>query len=240
MINASLVHILVILILSLQVTVPLAAPSAPLEKPVAVVVASASNDGTGAKTDEITRWLITNEESYWTAEEAKTVQRVLQDTFGTLAANGIDGIALLDGYRFRHDAGRYVDDVEGLIAKINHNVQEITLSDTAFTLQHGFTIYHELGHVVDHRLDRQLSELFHRHTGVGLVAGEEGEEWQTAYNYWLRLAGRDDREEATADAFAVLVMVTYAGLRQPIFPHEPVTTDYEGISAAIALALQAA
>jgi hypothetical protein len=86
-------------------------------------------------------------------------------------------------------------------------------------------------------LNRQLSEEFHRRIGRHGIH-ESGQQWQTTDNYWLRLEGRDDREEATADAFAVLVMVTYAGLKRPVFAHQPITTDYEGISAALAQALQ--
>lgn len=236
----NLIQVLIILVVSIRFAVAQVSPqSAPLTKPIAITVAAKSGGTTVAEPGEIESWLISDEDSRWSAEELESLQRVLQDTFGALAANGIDGMGLLDGYRFRHDAGRYLDGVEGRMAKIDHNVGEITLSDMAFTVQDGFAIYHELGHAVDHRLGRQLSEAFHRHTGGGPFAPEEGEEWQTAANHWLRLEGRDDREEATADAFAVLVMVTHAGLKRPIFPHEPVTTDYEGISAALALALRA-
>jgi hypothetical protein len=106
----------------------------------------------------------------------------------------------------------------------------------AFSVMNGFAIYHELGHAVDHRLNRQLSEGFHRHAG-GPVISEANEQWQTADNYWLRLEGRDDREEAAADAFAVLVM-SHAGLKQPFFARQPVTTDYDDISEALAHSLQ--
>lgn len=237
-----LIQVLIILVLSIQFTKAQAAPTtspAPMTKPDVVAPAKVGSIKTNAETDEIVHWLIADEDSHWNAEETKILQRVLQDTFGALEANGIDGKALLDGYRFRHDAGRYVDDVEGRMAKIDHSVAEITLSDTAFTVRQGFVIYHELGHAVDHRLNRQLSEGFHRNTGGPKISGSD-EPWQTADNYWLRLGGRDDREEATADAFAVLVMVSHAGLRRPVFAHQPMTTDYDGISTALALALQSA
>jgi hypothetical protein len=239
-----LIQVLIILVLSLRFAIAQAAPSTPPSAPLTklVVVAptgSGTIEQTVAETDEITYWLISDGDSHWNAEETKILQRVLQDTFGALEANGIDGKALLEGYRFRHDAGRYVDDVEGRMAKIDHSVEEITLADTALTVRQGFAIYHELGHAVDYRLNRQLSEGFHRNTG-GLKIGEDNEQWQTADNYWLRLGGRDDREEATADAFAVLVMVNHAGLKRPIFAHQPLTTDYDGISTALALALQTA
>ncbi len=237
-----LIQVLIVLVLSIGFTIAQAAPpsppSAPLTTPVVDAAATTDNAATGAAKDAIEYWLISDGDSRWTADEAETLQRVLQDTFGALAANGIDGMVLLAGYRFRHDASRYVDDVEGLMGKIDHNVGEITLSDTAFTVLNGFAIYHEMGHAVDYRLNRQLSEGFHRHIG-GPEISADGEQWQTADNYWLRQQGRDDREEAAADAFAVLVMVSHAGLERPIFAHQSITTDYDGISAALALALQA-
>ena len=236
-----LIQVLIILVLSIRFTIaqaaPSAPPSAPLTKPVIVSADTTDNATMIAEKDEIAYWLISDEESHWTAGEAVFLQRVLQDTFGALTANGIDGMVLLDGYHFRHYAGRYVDDVEGRMATIDHNEREIMLSDTAFTVLNGFAIYHELGHAVDHRLNRQMSEGYHRHTSGPGISGA-GEQWKTADNYWLRLQGRDDREEAAADAYAVLVMVSYAGLKRPIFAHQPITTDYDGISAALALALQ--
>jgi hypothetical protein len=232
--------VLIILFLSIQYTISSAAPSprpqTPSTEPVAIV-STTNNAAIFAKTDEIVSWLIIDEESRWSAEEVEVVQRVLQYTLGALAANSIDGMPLLGGYRFRHEAGSYVGDVEGRMGTIDHNVGVITLSDKAFTVQDGFAIYHELGHAVDNRLNRQLSEGFHRYTG-GRETSENGNQWHTADNYWLRLQGRDDREEATADAFAILVMVSYAGLNKPVFAHQPISTDYDDISAAMVLALQ--
>jgi len=236
-----LFQVLIILIFPIRFAIAQAVPSAllsaPLTTPVVFTAATTDNAAMIAGTGETAYWLIIDEDSHWAADEEEILQRVLQDTFGALAANGIDGMVLLDGYHFRHDAGRYVDDVEGRMATIDHNEREIMLSDTAFTVLNGFAIYHELGHAVDHRLNRQMSQGYHRLTG-GPGISEDGKQWQTADNYWLRLQGRDDREEAAADAFAVLVMVSYAGLKRPIFAHQPITTDYDSISAALALALQ--
>ena len=206
--------------------------------PIRFAIAQDESVATLAEKDEIEYWLITDVESLWSAEEIQILQRILEDTFRVLEANGIDGMALLDGYRFRHISNPYVGEVEGLMGRIDHNVKEITLSDKAFTVLHGFAIYHELGHAVDYRLNRQLSEGFHNITG-GVEISKDGKVWQTAENFWLRVQGRDDREEATADAFAVLVMVKYAGLKPPLFARQPVTTDYDGISEAMALSLQA-
>jgi hypothetical protein len=234
-----LIQVLIILIMSSRVTVALAAPlpqtSVSLTKPAGAVVKT-NDAATVAQMDEIAYWTITDEDSRWTTDEAKILRRALQATFGALAVNGIDGMVLLDGYRFRHDAGDYVDDVEGRMGIIDHNTGEIVLSDKAFTVMNGFPIYHELGHAVDQRLNRQLSEGFQRYTS-GPVISEDDNQWQTADNYWLRSQGRYDREEAAADAFAIMVMVSFAGLTRPIFAQQPITTDYDGISAAAALAL---
>lgn len=64
-----------------------------------------------------------------------------------------------------------------------------------------------------------------------------GGSWQTADNFWIRPEGRDDREEAAADAFAVWVMVERTGLRRPVFPGTPLTPDYAGIASAAESAL---
>jgi len=235
-----LIQALFILVLSVRFTTTSAMPSplssAPATEPV-VVAASTNNVATAAETDEIGYWLITDEDSHWSVDEVEVLQRALQYTLAALAANGIDGVALLDGYRFRHEAGPYVGDVEGRMGTIDHNVGIIMLSDRAFTVLNGFAIYHELGHAVDNQLNGQLSEGFQRYTGGPEISGDNNQ-WRTADNYWLRLQGRNDRAEATADAFAVLVMVSYAGVNRPVFAHEPITTDYDGISAAITLALQ--
>jgi hypothetical protein len=235
-----LMQVSIILVLSIQfsvaTTAPSPQPSAPSTKPV-VVSATTDKAVTVAETDEIEYWLISDEESHWFTDEVEVLQCALQNTFGALTAKGIDGMALLDGYRFRHEADLYVGDVEGQMGTIDHNVGVIRLSDRAFTVLNGFAIYHELGHAVDNRLNRQLSESFHTYTG-GPKISEDGKQWQTADNYWLREQGHYDREEATADAFAVWVMVSYAGLNRPVFANQPITTDYDGISAAMALALQ--
>jgi hypothetical protein len=235
------IQVLIVLVLSIRSTVIQIAPSTrssvPMTKRVVATTTTIDNATTEIETHGFSTWLIIDQDSCWDAEEVEILKRVLQNTFDTLAANGIDGMVLLDGYRFRHKAGRYIDQEKGFMASIDHNKNEITLSDMAFTVQDGFAIYHELGHAIDYRLDRQLSEGFHRYTG-GAETNEDGKQWKTADNYWLRLKGRDDREEATADAFAVLVMMTYAVLKRPVFAHQPITTDYDGISAALALALQ--
>jgi len=236
-----LIQIMIILVLSIRFaqtqTVSSVGTFEASAEPLIAAVDTLNITPDRTEKDEITNWLITNEDSTWSVDVVEMLQQVLQNTFGALSANGIDGKELLDGYRFRRDTGRFIDDKDGLMAKIDHNSGEITLADTAFTVMQGFSIYHELGHAVDYRLNRQLSEQFHRYIG-GPVFNQEDEEWQTADNYWLRQEGRDDREEATADAFAILVMVSHSGLKKPIFAHQPTMTDYDGISTALGLALQ--
>jgi hypothetical protein len=90
---------------------------------------------------------------------------------------------------------------------------------------------------VDFRLNRQLSAGFHSYTG-GTEINDEDNQWHTADNYWLREQSRDDREEAAADAFAILVMVSYAGVNPPVFANQPIAASYEDISAAAVKALQ--
>jgi len=234
-----IIQVFISLFLSIRSTLapyePSTGPSDSLTKP-AIVAAATGRTVTVAEIDEIAYWIIIDEESRWSADEAETLQRVLQNTFAALEANGIDGKALLDGYRFRHEAGPYIGNVEGRMGTIDHNVGVITLSDEAFVVLNGFSIYHELGHAVDFLLNRQLSTGFHRYTG-GPGINVDPQQWQTADNYWLRLQGRNDREEAAADAFAILVM-SHAGIKLPIFANQPVTANYDDISAAAALALQ--
>jgi hypothetical protein len=235
-----LIKTLIILFLSIQSAILSAAPSSQastLTAKLMVVATTTDNAVMAIETDEIDHWLITDEESHWSAYEIEVLQDVLQNTFGAVAAYKIDGRALLDGYRFRHEAGSYIGDKDGRMGTIDHNTGVITLTDKAFTVQNGFAIYHELGHAVDFRLNRQLSAGFHSYTG-GTEINDEDNQWHTADNYWLREQSRDDREEAAADAFAILVMVSYAGLNPPVFANQPVAANYEAISAAAAQALQ--
>lgn len=236
-----LIQVIILLIFSIQFIPAQASTS---EKSIASTTSLATNTSprsnsqeTVARIFDISDWLITDRESRWTADEITILQGVLQDTLDALSLHGVEGMELLVEYRFRHDARPYVDNIEGRMAKIDHNKGEITLSDKAFTVLNGFVIYHELGHAVDYRLDRKLTKGFHLLSGGTDFTGND-EKWQTADNYWLRLQGRDDPEEAAADAFAVLVMVNHAGFQRPIFAHQPLNTDYDGISAAIAQSLQ--
>lgn len=181
-------------------------------------------------------WFLTDPASPWTPLELATVGQIRSQTIQALNENGLDGEELLEGYRFHRFLGQYVDHVEGQLAIVDHEKEEIVLADGAFERHHGFNIYHELGHVVDHRLGRQLSQRYHEVAGSDRAQSPDN--WQTADGYWLRYHGRDDREEATADAFALWVLASQSGTWKPVFYGTPLTVDYNGIVTAIEVALR--
>lgn len=171
------------------------------------------------------------QKSKWSEEEMAAVQQIVDYTLNALKEVGLDGRQILAGYRFRRYDGNYVNDVEGVISVIDHEMMEIILADNAFLRHQGFNIYHELGHAVDYRLARQLSQSYHQIAGSGQEIDDEA--WNTADGYWLRFHGRDDREEATADAFALWIFTSQADLDYPVFYGTPTTVDYEGMVDAI-------
>ena len=174
-------------------------------------------------------WFIREGNSTWTDSELETVSQALTQTIRALSLAGLDGQEIFQGYRFRRFQGEYVDAVDGRLAIVDHQNGEIVLSDAAFKRHKGFNIYHELGHIVDYRLDRQLSHFFHLRAGTNQAAVD----WATAEGYWLRNHGRYDREEATADAFALWVLAQDSDAYRPVFFGTPVTVDYEAIIWAI-------
>jgi hypothetical protein len=178
-------------------------------------------------------WFIEEGNSTWTESELEVVGQTLEQTIQALALVGLDGQEILQGYRFRRFHGEYADAVDGRLAIVDHQKAEIVLSDAAFKRHKGFNIYHELGHVVDYRLDRQLSHLFHLRAGTNQTATD----WVTAEGYWLRDHGRYDREEATADAFALWVLAQGPDDFRPVFYGTPVTVDFEAIIWVIEEAL---
>lgn len=179
------------------------------------------------------QWIIVTPESTWTDEELAMLDGILTAVITSLNQQGLDGRTLLSGYRFRRQPGEYVTGHQGRIAVVNHDWQEITLSDAAFKRLHGFYIIHELGHVVDQRTNRQLSATFHAHIGSDL------QNQATATGFWLNLPAKNDLEEATADAFALLIVADYSPGYRPVFAFTPVTSDFEGIKAALAITLEA-
>ncbi len=193
---------------------------------------------------------IVDETSQWTTDELAVINQVLLHTFRALAEVGLDGPELLSGYRFRREPGEHIDEALGLVGLVNHSTKIISLADAAFVRMGGFYIYHEIGHALDHQLGRALSAQFHAR--VAILAGADIVEelepvgrdlktayWQTVNGYWLRAHAHEDREEATADAFALWIGSEYASLRRPVFPGTPRDADYEGISSALRDALLA-
>jgi hypothetical protein len=183
------------------------------------------------------RWFIGEQGSEWSSDEWEMIHEALSGTFRILAGAEIDGKTLLSGYRFRRISGEYVDSEEGKIAIVNHEKEEIWLADAAFLRLEGFYIYHELGHAVDRRLERKLSQAYHARTGGKLVDRGNGDEWQSGDMFWMRPHGRDDREEATADAFALLVTMSESTSRTPIFSGMPTDVNYNGIADAVSQSL---
>lgn len=173
------------------------------------------------------QWIENSPDGTWKAEELVMLGEILTAVFNTLDQKEVDGYALLNGYRFRRQTGEFVDGQTGRIAVVNHSSMIITLADSAFKRLRGFYIFHELGHVVDHRSERQLTENFHA------LVGSDQPGQTTAEGYWLNLSARDDLEEATADAFALWVMASYAQGYRPVFAFTPLATNYPGIVAAI-------
>jgi hypothetical protein len=177
-------------------------------------------------------WIVVDAASQWQIEEVIMVRRVLLNTIAALDDVGLDGRSLVAGYRFRRFNGPYVEANTGLIGVVRHHSREIILADTAFQRLQGFYIYHELGHVVDRRSGRQLSESYHHvaYGGYQIMEDAASEQWETANGYWLREQGRHDREEATADAFALWVAFARTDMRKPIFAKMPRQAYYGSIT----------
>ena len=185
-------------------------------------------------------WFMGDAGQEWTSEELNMVREALSNTSKTLNQAGIDGHQLLKGYRFRRAAGEFVNPDSRKIAIVKHDIQEIWLADAAFSRLQGFYIYHELGHAVDHRLYRELSEAYHLITNGRYLEEGLSSKWQSGDGYWLRPHGRDVREEATADALALLAMSQSGSFLRPVFGGTPLDVDYDGIALEAYNALQIA
>jgi hypothetical protein len=183
------------------------------------------------------QWFIIDEESDWSSQELAMVREALVHSFAGLATVGLSGPDILDGYRFRRYDGEFVDERQGYVALVDHDLQEIVLPDVAFLRLSGFGIYHEIGHVIDSQLNRELSKGYHLETRA--VTGSKDDLAVTADGFWMRPFARDDREEAAADAFALWVTVDHAGMKRPIFAGTPLDVQYEGIAEAMEQALLA-
>ena len=170
-------------------------------------------------------WFIFSDTSQWTTAELEMVRETLANTISALDEAGFDGHSLLADYRFRRHHGQFVDGIDGRIALVRHSRKEVILADTAFMRLWGYYIYHELGHVVDKRLDRELSRQFHELAADETAGGSQ----LTPDGYWLNEHARTDREEAAADAFALWVVLRYTENPKPVFWNTPNTISYETI-----------
>lgn len=211
-----------------------AASSEPVSEPAMTVPPARAE---ASEAEEAPGWFIVDETSHWSDDERIVVEEIMARTWAALDDIGLDGQKLLEGYRFRRVAAEFVPGGERLLAVVDHQRMEIVLADGAFKRLHGFYIYHELGHAIDHRLERMPSEAYHRLASQSQEeAAEAGDKWLTTDGFWLRYPGRDHREEATADAIAWWVM-SQAGQPKPFFAGTPLTANYDGIAQTIETAL---
>ncbi len=185
----------------------------------------------------LANWLIEDETSVWSDEELEVLTEILIRTIGALDQAGLDGTALLEGYRFRRWDGEFAKDKQGKIAVVNHTNMEIVLSDTILAPENYFFIYHELGHVVNRRTGDALSSNFHALTEAieGVVVLHD---WTTAEGFWIRGQSHVKRSEAIADAFALWVLVGYARLNPPVFHDTPESARPEAIISVFEQAVE--
>lgn len=167
-------------------------------------------------------WIVVDDGSDWTIGKLRMVRSAILHTISALDGVGLDGPALLAGYRFRLANAQFVDDLPGRQAQVDHRLQLITLGDSAFGAHQGFFIYHELGHIVDHRLGRSLTALFEDET---LLANVSGNNTGHISGIWMREQAQAKPSEAAADAFALWVLVDQAGYSIPTFPSADVNVD---------------
>ena len=177
---------------------------------------------------DISAWLIENQNSKWQVEEQEHLREILALSIKALDDAGLSGEELLGGYRFSRWDGEYAKDQEGKIALVNHTDREIILSDSIMAPENAFFIYHELGHVVNRRSGDALTEKFH-----GLTEQIDGivirHDWTTAEGYWIRGQAHIKRSEATADAFALWVLMGYGDEAAPNFFDTPESAQHEAI-----------
>lgn len=185
--------------------------------------------------EDFSVFFLENDESRWSANDRRTVETVLRNTFHALNAVGLDGEAILSGYRFVHDDGEFARDKAGKIAVVNHVEGVIILAAPILQPENVFFIYHELGHIIDHRSGRALNHAFHSHA---LATGAQSlHEWTTAQGFFLRGQAHIKHTEATADAFALWVWVDFAGHDFPTFHDTPENADPAAILAVFKAAI---
>lgn len=174
-------------------------------------------------------WIILEPSSQWTVEELTQVRNTLLITIKALDEAGFDGQALLSGYRFRRLHGEPADHAPGRIARVHHDAAVIALADEAFLRLWGWYVYHELGHVIDLRLDREPQRRFHALIDSRSIPGSE----ETAAGFWLNEHARFDHGESAADAIALWIVMRYTDHPRPVFWLMPNDTDYEKIAGTM-------
>ena len=174
-------------------------------------------------------WIILTPDNAWTVAELQTVRRTLLTTRAALNSTGFDGQALLAGYRFRNVPRIYLNVRRGVLGRVLHDSHEIILADGALQKQWGFYLYHELGHIVDLRLDRLLTREFNRRAAGGAGAGSS----RTADGFWLDSVARENHPEATADAFALWIMLYHTDDPRPVFWNKPHEASFAAIAAVL-------
>lgn len=185
------------------------------------------------------QWIIIDEQSDWTLGQLQTVRRALVETIAALDEVGMNGRRLLAGYRFRYQPGETIAGRPNSVALVRHEHQEIILTDAAFRLENGFSIYHELGHVVDNRLRRRLTSGFMEITGSGDDYRRETG-MRVTQGYWVRTQTSHSPYEATADAFAVWVTVVHLQAAGPAFRTTPEDVNFQAIGTAVEASLRVA
>lgn len=178
-------------------------------------------------------WIIVDEGD-WTVGQLRMVRGAIVNTMAALDDLGLDGQAMLAGYRFRRVNSRYVHDIPGRRAQVNHAEKVVLLADDAFMVYQGFFIYHELGHIIDRASGRALS------SGVAERAIERNANPagpEVVDGYWMRDQARTSPSEAAADAFALWVLVDFSGYDLPSFPTSPNRVDAAAIFFLVELTL---
>lgn len=183
------------------------------------------------------QWIVLDRDSTWTLDDLAAVREALLLTRAGLSGAGLDINQILGGYRFERQNSFYLDSGPGRYAAVRHDQKRIVLADQAFRRRNRFPILHELGHIVDFQLDRSLNTRFHELTGYD-SSTDAGSDALTVEGYWFRPQSEHSQTEATADAFALWIILDYGEGEIPYFQNASRTADYEQICQTIYTAIQ--
>ena len=182
------------------------------------------------------RWIFLEEESTWTIKDLAAIREALILSREALQDAGLDFNQVFNGYRFERHNDFYLDTGPGRYAAVRHEQKMIVLADQAFRRRDRFPILHELGHILDLKFERLLNEKFHALAGTtpSVAAGTKP---QTEQGYWFRPQSEFSPTEATADAFALWIIMTYGRKEIPYFQNASRTADYTEITRAFSQAI---